>query len=207
MGTLSKVRFPYPLFRLSMKNSVSLWFPNLQSWISAVVLAFTSGLLIAGMNNVANATRIFDRMPPHLDLFVGTVALLSPIAMIAFGHHWVNLSLERVFPSSRASDADVVNGYWPTLPSWWEGLYGEIVIMMATILCFGIGGLLMPFHTDATGPKGAYQVVYQISMMLADVNKLKYLFSPPFIVWIFSAAYLYQFEFVMRLHFASTVKR
>jgi hypothetical protein len=187
-----------------MKNSTSLWFPNLQSWTSAVVLAFTSGLLIAGMTNVANATRIFDQMPPHLDLFIGTLALLSPIAMIAFGHHWLYLSIDRFFPSSRTSDADAVNGYWPTLSSWWEGLYGGVTIILATILCFGIGGLLMPFHTAATGATGTYEVVYQISTMLTDLNKFKYLFSPPFIVWIFSAAYLYQFEYVMRRHFAST---
>jgi hypothetical protein len=172
-----------------------------------MVLAFTSGLLIAGMNNVAKTTRIFDQMPPHLDLLIGTLALLSPIAMIAFGHHWMNLSLDRFFPGSRISDADAVSGYWPTLTSWWEGLYGGVVIILSTILCFGIGGMLMPFHTDTAGARSALDAIYQIFMMLADLNKLKYLFSPPFIVWVFSAAYLYQFEFVMRRHFASMGKR
>lgn len=190
-----------------MKNSNSLWFPNLQSWISAVVLAFASGLLIAGIANVAKTTRIFDQMPPQLDLLIGTLALLSPIATIAFGHHWINLSIDRFFPSSRASDADVVNGYWPTLSSWWEGLYGGVVVILATILCFGIGGMLMPLETDMSGNQSTFNAIAKIAMMLADINKLKYLFSPPFIVWIFSAAYLYQFEYVMRQHFAAMGRR
>jgi hypothetical protein len=190
-----------------MKNSNSLWFPNFQSWVSAVILAFTSGLLFAGIINVAKTTRIFDQLPPQLDLLIGTIALLMPIIMIAFGHHWINLSIDRFFPNSRISDADAVNGYWPTLSSWWEGFYGWNVIILATILAFGIGGVLMPFHPTSADSQGTAEVAYQISLMLIDINKLKYLFSPLFIIWIFSAAYLYQFEYVMRLHFSTVSRR
>jgi hypothetical protein len=101
----------------------------------------------------------------------------------------INLFLDKFFPDSRLSEADRIKGFWPTLASWWEGLYGWLVILMATILCVGIGGLFLPR-------------VEQISYMLLDPNKFRYLFSPPFILWIFSAAYLYQFEAVMRLQFA-----
>jgi hypothetical protein len=182
-----------------MSKSTSLWFPNLQSWLSAVVLAFTSGLLIAGIYNIAALSRIFDLMPPRGDLFVGMVATLSPIFMIAFGHHWLYLVMDRFFPDSSLADAEVVKGYWPSLSSWWEGLYGWLTLILASILCAGIGGLLLPSYYGSRN--------VEVYWMLAEPNKFKYLFSPPFIVWILSAAYLYQFESVMRLHFSSLSAR
>jgi hypothetical protein len=182
-----------------MSKSTSLWFPNLQSWLSAVVLAFTSGLLIAGIYNIAALSRIFDLIPPRGDLFVGMLATLSPIFMIAFGHHWLYLVMDRFFPDSSLADVEAVKGYWPTLSSWWEGLYGWLTLVLATILCVGIGGLLLPSRYGAGGG--------EIYWILAEPNKFKYLFSPPFVVWILSAAYLYQFEHVMRLHFSSLSAR
>jgi hypothetical protein len=178
-----------------MKNSTGLWFPNVQSWISAVILALISGLLITGIYNIAQMTRLFDVLPPRLDLFVGMLALLSPISMVAFGHHLLYLLMDRFSPSTRPQGTEAVTGFWPSLSSWWEGFYAWAVMILATILCVGIGGLLLP---DAIVNKGLFGVL----LMLADLNKLKYLFSPSFIIWVLSSAYLYQFEFVMRHHFA-----
>jgi hypothetical protein len=182
----------------SMKKPTSLWFPNLQSWVSAVILVFTTGLLSSGIYNVAQITRIFDRMPPQWDIFIIMLALVSPIMMIAFAHQWINLVMDRFFPDSNSSNSEVTKGYWPTLSSSWEGIYGWLVIILATILCIGIGGLLLPQRSSVVGDMG----LGEIYSMLVDQNKFKYLFSPPFMIWIFSAAYLYQFESVMRQHFA-----
>jgi hypothetical protein len=178
-----------------MNNRTSLWFPNVQSWMSAVVLALLSGLLLTGAFNIAQINRIFDILPTRLDFFVGMVALLSPIATIAFGHHLLNLLLDRISPETRLPDTEQVQGFWPSLTSWWEGLYGWLVGILATILCFGIGGLLLP---DQLMNQGHGSVL----RMLVDWNKLRYLFSPAFIIWVLGAAYLYQFEFVIRRHFA-----
>jgi hypothetical protein len=184
-----------------MKKVSSLWFPNLSSWISAIVLALTTGLLVSGMGNVVRMTQIFDRLSPRWDLFAGMLAMLSPILMIAFGHHLINLFLDKFFPDPQIPESERLRGFWPSLVSWWEGLYGWLVIILATVLCVGIGGLLLPSRTVYYGNS---LWVSQIYAMLIDPNKFKYIFSPPFILWIFSAAYLYQFEAVMRLHFAYT---
>jgi hypothetical protein len=182
-----------------MKNSTGLWFPNVQSWISAMILALISGLLITGMYNIVQMTRLFDVVPPRLELFVWMLALLSPITIVAFGHHLLYLLIDRFSPGTRPQGTEAVTGFWPSLSSWWEGLYSWAVMILATILCIGIGGLLLPDKIVNQGFYGVFQ-------MLADLNKLKYLFSPSFIIWVLSSAYLYQFEFVMRRHFAFITK-
>lgn len=131
---------------------------------------------------------------PRLVFLLSTLALASPIIIVAYIHHLIQLVLDRLDPDG-ASDTKLkgIGAFFPMVMSWWEGLYAWLVLLLSTILSAGILGTIIPWQD----PNQILDTLVQLYDMLMDMNKLKYLFSQVTIIWILVAAYLYQFEHVV----------
>ena len=107
------------------------WIPNPDAWMSAILLI----LLWRGIGVVIRI--IFQlgeplmAISPKMRFLFYFAAILSPIVVIAVAHHLLHLFLERYAPNSRSPGMGRVEGFLPTLMSWWEGFYGWMAIALA----------------------------------------------------------------------------
>ncbi len=132
----------------------------------------------------------------RLFFLVTVLAIVSPIIVVAYLHHLIQLILDRLDPDGVSADKHRgFLAFFPVAMSWWEGIYAWLVIILGTILTIGILGMMMPW-ADMNQVLKQLDKLYE---MLLDVNKLKYLFNPATFIWIMIAAYLYQFEHVIML--------
>jgi hypothetical protein len=175
--------------------------PKAGAWFNALGLALATALLATGINFIARNTTIFELLPVQWDLLVVGILALSPIWGIAYIHHLINLFLESFSADSQTQDR--VSGVVPTIASWWEGMYGWLTINIATVMCIAIGGLFIPVDNRYYN---IFSFLTYIFQMLAEPNKFKYVISGPFILWIISAAYLYEFEATIQRYFIQRVR-
>ncbi len=163
------------------------WIPNPTSWMGAILLI----LLVRGIAVVIRIIVEYGysllEISPKLRIFLYFSALLSPILVIAVAHHLLHLFLDRYAPSSRSPGMSPVEGFLPTLMSWWEGFYGWMAIALAIVVSFMIEILF----------SRSYNSLYHL---LAWWDELKDLFTLPTLYRVITAAYLYQFEYLVRNH-------
>lgn len=182
-----------------MRKNTPNWFPNAGSWMSAIFLLLLTGFLAVAIqytyllgfsfSTFANAPRV---VIPFLIL-----ALLLPIISIAFTHHFLHLFLDRFFPDTDSSHAEEVRGYFPNLISWWEGLYGWMVLILATLIASGV--LVFIYNS--------YSIVEQLLNSIVSWDKTKHILTVPAIVWVMIAAYLYHFDHLLRQRFMAAGRR
>lgn len=174
-----------------MKKNSPSWIPCPGAWMRAILLTVLMGAIAISIKPISQPfSQFLAQHLPHLQLYFALLSALLPIFLIAIAHHGVHLFLDRFFPDSQASDMDRTEGFFPGLLSWWEGLYGWLVIVISTILTLAI---IVAFHTNSSG----YALLYQIQA-LAIWDDPKHLFSGPVIVRTIFAAGLYQFEHLVR---------
>lgn len=165
------------------------WIPSPTAWMSSL-------LLIILMRGLAVLVRIIFQMgdsvmavSPKLRIVLYFVALLSPIFVIAIAHHLLNLILERFYPNTRPPEISSTLGQSPGLMSWWEGFYGWMTIALAMVVSTMIQVISLPSD--------------DLYNMLGWWNELKDLFTLPTLYQVIAAAYLYQFEHLVREHLMS----
>jgi len=163
------------------------WIPSPTAWMSAVLLI----LLFRGISVVI---RIIFQMgdslmavSPKLRILLYFAALLSPILMIAIAHHLLQIVLDRYFPNTRSPEISSNLGLLPTLMSWWEGFYGWMAIALAIV----VSGMIQIISSPS------FNSLYD---MLAWWDELRDLFTLPTLYRVITAAYLYQFEYLVRHH-------
>jgi len=163
------------------------WIPNPNSWMSAILLI----LLIRG---IAVAIRIIWQygyslmeISPKLRIVSYFLALLSPILVIAVAHHLLHMFLDRYAPTSRSPGMSTAEGLLPSLMSWWEGFYGWMAIALAMLVSLMIEIL----------SSRSYSSLYDL---LGWWDELRDLFTLPTLYRVVTAAYLYQFEYLVRNH-------
>ena len=114
--------------------------------------------------------------------------LLSPIVVIAIAHNLLHLCLDLFFPDTQTPEMSTPKNIWfPGLMSWWEGLYGWLTITLAMIFSTVIGIIL-------------FSPSYYLSEMTNWWYGLKNFFNPLMLIRLVCAAYLYQFEYLVRTH-------
>ncbi|MGB3757963.1 MAG: hypothetical protein WBA07_16545 [Rivularia sp. (in: cyanobacteria)] len=112
------------------------WLPNLRSCINAVALI----LLMIGITNLI--ARSLDKIVelihavPWLSGIIVLSIFLFPMAAIAFLHHWFHTFLDIFFPESRIPEDEAQAGWFPSIVSWWEGIYGWSVNVLSGLLVF-----------------------------------------------------------------------
>ncbi|HEY9903685.1 MAG TPA: hypothetical protein V6D43_14895 [Candidatus Sericytochromatia bacterium] len=163
------------------------WIPSATAWMSAILLI----LLVRGLSVVLRI--IFQQgeslmaISPKLRIVLYFAALLSPILVIAVAHHLLQIVLDRYFPNTRAPEISSNLGQLPTLMSWWEGFYGWMAIALAMV----VSGMIQVISSPS------FNSLYD---MLGWWDELKDLFTLPTLYRVITAAYLYQFESIVRHH-------
>lgn len=169
-----------------MRNSPS-WIPNSNAWMSAILLI----LLVRGIAVVI--TRIFEtgyslmEFSPRMQIILYFALLLSPIPVVAIAHHWLHVFLDRYSPSTRSPELGKIEGIFPSLMSWWEGLYGWMTIALAMLISGMLRFLVFFSHNS----------LYEILSWWDEMAKF---FTVYTLIRVVVAAYLYQFEQTVRHH-------
>jgi hypothetical protein len=151
-------------------------------------------LLILLIRGIAVAIRIIWQygyslmeISPKLRIVSYFLALLSPILVIAVAHHLLHMFLDRYAPTSRSPGMSTAEGLLPSLMSWWEGFYGWMAIALAMLVSLMIEIL----------SSRSYSSLYDL---LGWWDELRDLFTLPTLYRVVTAAYLYQFEYLVRNH-------
>lgn len=162
------------------------WIPSPTAWMSAVLLI----LLVRGLTVVIRL--IFQMgdslmaISPKLRLVLYFAALLSPILVISVAHHLLQLILDRFFPNTRSPEMSSTLGQLPSLMSWWEGFYGWMAIALALVA------------------SNLIEIIFSAAPNFYDLlgwwDELRDLFTLPTLYRVITAAYLYQFEHLVRHH-------
>ncbi|MGB7416096.1 MAG: hypothetical protein WA902_17970 [Thermosynechococcaceae cyanobacterium] len=175
----------------------STWIPYPGAWLSAILLLLLTGVITYGASVMQSLGYFLARTSPNLLLLFGLAVVLLPIVFVAIAHHILHLFLDRFFPDSQVPEKEKVAGFFPNLMSWWEGLYGWLVIVLSTLITAAlIGGF-----ADASLFYGRLQ-----NLLLAW-DKTRHFFSIPALIWVVVSAYLYQFEYLVHRHLMSLNSR
>ncbi len=171
-------------------NSLSAWLPNLGAWLSAL---FLTGLMWASSHLTGQLWRWVTwliSLSPKIGYLAAVLILLLPIALIALVHHGLHRYLDQFYPASRSPEVGPTTGFFPSLMSWWEGLYGWWVSILSTTLStFIIGIIITPFSASSDFWPWLLQ---------------SWQSWPTTIARIIIAALLYQFEYTVRRHLITT---
>ncbi|ABA23392.1 hypothetical protein Ava_3787 [Trichormus variabilis ATCC 29413] len=165
------------------------WLPYPSCWLkSFVLMLFVRVVTFVGENLVRFGYNFakFISSPELFAIFI-ILALLSPIAVISFTHHYLHLLLGRFFAEIQAPEVGDVKGLVPTLMSWWEGLYGWVVIALSTLVAALLCTFILPiFNLSYTNPLEIYtQFERQIIVIFG-------------IFWLITGALIYQIDYLVR---------
>ncbi|MCG6137166.1 MAG: hypothetical protein MET45_21455 [Nostoc sp. LLA-1] len=177
---------------LDVKFQKSRWpilLPYPSCWIkSFVLMLFLRVIIFIGENLVRFGYNFakFTSSPELLAIFL-IVALLSPIAVISFTHHYLHLLLGRFIADIQAPEVGEVKGLVPKLMSWWEGLYSWLVIILSTLVAALLCTFILPiFDLSYRKPLEAYtQFQQQIIVVFG-------------ILWLITGALIYQIDYLVR---------
>lgn len=170
------------------------WFPYPSSWLSAFILSLLMNAIIVIVRITGILGYVLARSvdsPEPLVVF-GILALLLPIPTISFTHHILHRFVGRFIPIIQAPEG-ISQGLLPGLVSWWEGLYGWLVIALATLTATGLCTVLLPLFNLS------YEKIND-SYSKAEIN-IQAIFT---IFWIINAANFYQIECLIKRHLIST---
>ena len=153
----------------------------------------------------------------HLVNLISPLVLLLPIPIIAFAHHYLYSLLDRYYPDIASAERGRITGYFPGLVSWWHGLYGLLVIILAMLISDSVLSIWpwLSFNSVNCGflsisdisdievfAGGRVGIWVQIALMIL----VQPIYSPVMrlVIWVIAAAYLYQFESKVRQHLIAT---
>lgn len=166
------------------------WIPSPTAWMSAVLLILLVRGLAVVIRIIFQMSDSMMEISPKLRVVLYFAALLSPILVITIAHHLLHIVLDRFFPNTRSPEISSNLGQLPSLMSWWEGFYGWMAIALAMLISLMI----------ETISSSSFNSFYY---MLAWWDELKDLFTLPTLYRVVTAAYLYQFEHIVRHHLMS----
>lgn len=160
---------------------------------------------------IGSAVNLFLSILNGIATLLSPLILLLPIPIIAFAHHYLYLLLNRYYPDLDSAERGRVTGYFPSIVSWWHGLFALLVIIMAMLFSDSLLSIVPWLNFNFSDynflPQVSNVEIYgngRISMWVRMA--LMILGQPiyrPFmrlIIWIIAAAYIYQFEFSLRQH-------
>ncbi|MCP2727150.1 hypothetical protein [Limnofasciculus baicalensis] len=166
------------------------WFPYPTSWLKAFILCFVLAFIIGSIRITGRLTYALAILADSPEIFIlfGITALLSPILIIAVLHQSFNLFMGRFLPFWKGSEIGIDKIFPPGLLSWWEGLYGWLAIVLATLITMLTMAIFMSFFDFN------YERIEYFSNYGNDWE-IEGLFS---LIWFVSVAYLYHLEQLVR---------
>ncbi|AFY58720.1 hypothetical protein Riv7116_6379 [Rivularia sp. PCC 7116] len=175
------------------------WLPNVRSWFNAVALI----LLMIGIDYLMDyAVDIIKILMDSAPWLIGAFLFLLfafPIVTIAFLHNWLHTFLDVFFPESRFPEDELRAGWFPSIFSWWEAVFGwGSYVLSSVFVLFFLG--IFTTHSNSLN---------LLSILSQDLSS--YSFSLPSarftILQIIVAAYLYQLEFLVRQRLLATARQ
>ncbi|MBE9044751.1 hypothetical protein IQ255_10085 [Pleurocapsales cyanobacterium LEGE 10410] len=140
---------------------------------------------------------------------ISPLALLLPIPIVAFAHHYLYLLLDRYYPDLNPTERGRIRGYYPGIVSWWYGLYALLVTILAMLVSDSVLSILPGLNFNLvdcgleTSEAGFYisnRIDFWVQVALMILRQPIYRPLMRLILWTITAAYLYQFEFTFRQH-------
>jgi hypothetical protein len=181
-------------------QNLPAWIPIPRSWFNALGLI----LLMAGIQWATSYLWVIIRPIiglPRIGLLVYFLLFIAgPIVLIAFIHHWLHRILDEFFPDSRIPDTEALQGTFPTLLSWWQGLYGWVVNYLSVIVWTLLLVIVFPI------PFG-FSSVSSMLLLAAPVNPINPWYIAEFVVKVIAAAFFYQFEYSVQRHILAAASR
>lgn len=152
--------------------------PRGAAWLSALALLLFTGLIatVSRFFFFGAAASVFNQSP-RLAGLTTLFGVLFPIVAIAFGSQVLHVVLDKF------AGRKVARGWKPGLMSWWAGLFGWLVLALASMTSVLV---VMVIHPQSSF--GAFVGMFGMNSSLAE------LISVPTIVWLAIAAFMYQFE-------------
>ncbi|MUG97955.1 hypothetical protein F7734_38870 [Scytonema sp. UIC 10036] len=168
------------------KLGLPMWLPYPSAWLNALIVS----VFMAGLGAFIRRSNLLDyylgkwSQQPELSSVMLILLLISPIPAIAFFHHFF---LSRFIPAIPGESVKTPQGLVPGIISWRESLYGWLVFVLSTLIAALI---CIPF----------------LSLFKVDYEKIIYTYNQPHrgvqilfaAVWIVSAAFLYQLEYLFK---------
>lgn len=172
-------------------NKWPAWIPNPNAWMSAILLILLARGLAVVIRIIFQMGGSLMEVSPKLKILLYFAALLSPILVVTLTHHWLHVFLDRFYPNTVSPEIGRTQGLLPSLMSWWEGLYGWMALSLAFLVSnFILAMLFSPSFKSLYG-------------MLEWWDELRDLFTVYTLVRVITAAYIYQFEHLVRHHLMS----
>lgn len=183
-------------------NNLPSWIPSAKSWLSAVALFLLVNALLWSKVIILQfimpilwpllllLVHLLPNLARKLFIIFAFVEQISPILLVAIAHHLLHLFFDRYFPDSSLSERERVRGFFPSLMSWWEGLYGFLTIYLASVLSNAI------FIFFSSSDRECNPII-DLTATLSNYSTARWL------IWCIAAAYLYQFEHLVRQHLMS----
>ncbi|KYC41337.1 hypothetical protein WA1_21760 [Scytonema hofmannii PCC 7110] len=168
------------------KLGLPIWLPCPSAWLNALILS----VFMAGLGAFIRRSGLLDSyldkwsQQPELSSVMLILLLVSPIPAIAFFHHFF---LSRFIPAIPGERVKTPEGLVPGIISWRESLYSWLVFVLSTLIAALI---CIPF----------------LSLFKVNYEKIIYTYNQPHrtvqilfaVVWIISAALLYQVEYLFK---------
>ena len=201
------------------------WIPYPTSWMNAILLALIASLIAYGQSIIILVFSVIQLLAWFLSLifpslvniiipiinkivtffaYVSPTWFISPIVVVAFAHHYLNLLIERYFPDISLPEMPKIEGYIPGFLSWWEGIYGLAVIILSYLASDTVLTIIPFFnqdisHLDLISMNSLYTWFY------IAVRLYQPIYTPitRLSIWVITAAYLYQFEARFRQYLIS----
>lgn len=198
---------------ITIIGSIIYLFILFLGFLISILPEFMQYLILGIINFIASIISNFIGLFSPLFALVSSLILLLPIPLIAWGHHYLYLLLDRYYPEILPAPRIRVTGYFPGIISWWHGLYGLLIIILALLLSDSILSILPWLSFDSS--VGDFQIS---DLEISANNRINLwirialmIFGQPIyrpflrlVIWIITAAYLYQFEFSFRQHLISS---
>ncbi len=123
-----------------------LWFPYPSSWLKALIMTLFMRVIIFIVQNTGRLGYdiIYFVHSPELFFIFTILLILSPIPIISLTHHCLHLLISRFISEIQAPEIGRTQGLLPGIMSWWEGLYGWLVIAISTLISFLFYIILIP---------------------------------------------------------------
>lgn len=214
-------------------TKLPLWFPYPSSWLKSLILAYFSMGIALSIDLMDLEFYFVSILEDKRELLVvlSLGILLFPIPAIAILHHLLSLFFQSLIPrlmlptlkgallmskkllplqyksklkrKKQLLKLPKTNNYpttiLPTFINWWEGLYSWLVLSLSTMISVIIYTLLLPwFDLNYQILSFNYKHFWQI-----DSLELLFLWISFALIWISTAAILYQIEHLFKLKFSN----
>ena len=166
-----------------------VWFPYPSSWLKALFITIFLNVIIFIVRITAITGFLTAEITnsPNTIVFFGIFALLTPIPVIAFTHHLLHLFLDKHIPGIQTPEMKNTQGMKVKIFSWWEGLYGWLVIVISIMIAAALCTFILPLFNLNYSIKVAQYTSYQKQIIT--------IFG---IILLVTAALLYQFEYCFK---------